>query len=333
MDQVINKWLILAFAIPMPVAHVLLGIANLHKETSPWPSLLAMVICLGLVVLVIWPTTEHTLPLASAWVVVAGVVSMDVLVTSVLPVGGHPGYAAWHHGAVQMLLVATAFRNRLGLAWLGMMIYAVLDFRASMHHGLSVVDGLAFVLTPIMWMAIASAVIIMLGRSRSNIAAYTAQSRESATRLAREHAQGLYRDKWILELEQATRPALEAIAAGNLTDMQRADLALLEAELRDQIRGRLLATPEVARAARAARRRGVKVDLLDDRKVPLAQHVLEDAVARLVQVLNQAVSGAVRARALPAGEDPMVTILAFDETEEQNEIFAQISDSHIEQAR
>ncbi len=329
MDRVISKWLVLAVAIPMPVAHVILGLANLHKVTSLWQPLAAMVLTLALVVAICWRTRGHTLPLGSALAVVAGVVIVDVLVTSVLPVGVHPGYAAWHNGAIQMLLVAMAFRNRVLLAWLGMVAFAVLDFSASMAHGLSLVDALALVLTPVMWMVIATAVHIMLGRSRSNIAAYTEQSRESATRLGREHAHRLYRDKWMLELEQSARPALEAIAAGALSAGQRQELALLEAELRDQIRGRLLATPEVVQAARAARARGVKVDLLDDRKAPLDSAVLEDAVAQLLGVLRRVESGRVRARALPAGGELAVTILAFDELVPDNEVYAEINEAEL----
>ena len=280
MDKVISKWLVLAVAIPMPVVLVILGVANLHKVTSLWQPLAAMVVTLALVVAICWRTREHKLPLGSALAVVTGV----------LPTGVHPGYASWQNGAIQMLLVAMAFRNRVLLAWLGMVAFAVLDFSASMAHGLSLVDALALVLTPVMWMVIATAMHVMLGRSRSNIAAYTEQSRESATRLGREHAHRLYRDTWMLELEQTTRPALEAIAAGELSTGQRQELALLEAELRDQVRGRLLATPEVVQAARAAR---------------------------------------VRARALPAGGELAVTILAFDELIPDNEVYAEINEVEL----
>lgn len=325
MDHAINKWLVLAFAIPMPVAHVILGLANLHKVTTTGPALAAMGICLLLVATICSLGKGNTLPLPAAWGVVAGVVLMDLLVNSVLLHGTHPGYGAWHAGAIQMILVAMTFRNRLRLAWLGMGLFAVLDFAASRSHGMTLVDALALVLTPVMWMVIATAVQVMLGRSRTNIEVFTAQSNESAGRLAREHARNLYRDQWIRDLEDLARPSLEAIAGGSLSDDQRKDLALLEAELRDQIRGRVLATPEVLRAGRAARARGVKVDLLDDRKAPLPELLREQAHKQLVEILNQATSGAVRARALPVGEQPLVTILAFDEAAPRDEIYLELA--------
>ncbi|MGA7203597.1 MAG: hypothetical protein WBX27_03080, partial [Specibacter sp.] len=288
MDRAINKWLILAFAIPMPVGHLVLGLANINKASPAWPYLLAMVITVLVIAVLCWRSREHTLPLPAAWAVVAGVVVTDALVTSVLPTGIHPGYGAWHCGAIQMLLVALTFRNRLKMAWLGMGLFAVLDFTMSMHHRLSVQDGLAMVVTPIMWMVIATAVKVMLDRSRTTIDMYKSHHAEAALRLAREHALGLYRDQWILELELATRPALEMIASKDLGEAERTELSLLEAELRDQIRGRVLATPDVMQAARRARKRGVKVDILDDRKRALPDGTFDEAVAQLVHVLDQA---------------------------------------------
>lgn len=58
-----------------------------------------------------------------------------------------------------------------------------------------------------------------------------------------------------------------------------------------------------------------------------------DALAQLLQVLTEAQSGTVRARALPMGELPAVTILAFDDSEEQHEVYLEIGDPRTELAR
>ena len=333
MDQLRTKWLVLVFATCMPIAHVIMGLANTAKVSSLWQYLLAMVICLGLVVLLCVDMDSGAIPLKSAWLVVAGVVVMELLVTSVLPLGIHPGYAAWQNGAIQMLLVALAFRGRTSLAWLGMGAFAALDMRASLGHGLSLVDGLALVLTPIMWMVIATAVLMVLGRSRNNIAVYSEQSQKAALRLAWEEAHNIYRAQRLLELQEATRPELEAIACSKLTDEQRRELTFLEAGLRDQMRGRTLVTGGVPDAALAARKRGVKVDLLDDRKAPLPGAIAADVSRKLLEVLAQAQAGTVRVRALPVGEVPTVTFLAFDESADQFETYAEISVLHSEPDR
>lgn len=332
MEQVRTRWLVVVFATFMPIAHVIMGLANSHVPTSLWQYFTAMLICLVLVGLLCWDSGKTAMPLWGAWSVVVGTLVMDALVNSVLPAGIHPGYASWQNGAIQMLLVALTFRGRMRLAWWGMILFAISDMSASLALGLSVTDGLALVLTPIMWMVIATAVQSVLGRSKNNIAVYAAQRQLAATLLAKEHAHGLYRKQWLWELEQATRPALEAIASQNLSAEDRRDLALLEAELRDQIRGRALVTKEIQEGARAARKRGVKVDLLDDRKTPLPDTVATDVFAQLLEVLTAAQSGTVRARALPVGELPAVTILAFDESAEQHEIYIEISDLRTELA-
>lgn len=326
MEQLRTRWLVLVFATFMPIAHVIMGAANSDVPTSLWQYYLAMVICLVLVVLLCWDSGKNAMPLWGTWSVVVGVLLMDLLVNSVLPEGIHPGYASWQNGAIQMLLVALTFRDRMRLAWLGMGLFAVADLSASFALGLSVTDALALVLTPIMWMVIATAVRSVLSRSKNNIAVYSAQSQLAATKLAKEHAHGLYRKQWLLELERATRPALEAIAGQDLTASDRKDLALLEAELRDQIRGRALVTPEIQQATRAARKRGVKVDLLDDRKTSLPDTIAADVFRQLLDILGAAQSGTLRARALPVGESPAVTILAFDDSANQNETYMEISD-------
>lgn len=330
MEQLRTRWLVVVFATFMPIAHVIMGLANTDFVTSLWQYFLAMVICLALVTLLCWDSGKSVMPLWGAWCVVTGVLVMDFLVNSVLPVGVHPGYASWQNGAIQMLLVALTFRGRMRLAWLGMGLFSILDLSSSLAHGLSVTDSLALVLTPIMWMVIATAVQSVLGRSKNNIAVYAAQSQLAATKLARENAHGLYRKQRLLELEQASRPALEIIANQDPTQEDRHEFALLEAQLRDQIRGRALATLEIQEASRAARKRGVKVDLLDDRKRPLPDILSTAVFAELLKVLAEAQSGTVRVRALPMGELPAVTILAFDESAEQQETYLEIRDPSTE---
>jgi hypothetical protein len=88
-------------------------------------------------------------------------------------------------------------------------------------------------------------------------------------------------------------PALELIATGAPSPEDRRAHGLLEAELRDQIRGRALAIDDLPAALRAARARGVDVAVLDDLR--------DDAPP--VEFLRQAAAWAVeRAGELTAGD-------------------------------
>ena len=123
MDKAITRPVILAFSLPYPLVHIILGLANLHRVTSIVPPLIAMVICVAVILLVSLPEVGKPLRLSVAWAAVIGVVLIEVLVKGVLPAGEHPGYAAWHNGAIQMLLVTVALRGRMGVAWLGMGVF------------------------------------------------------------------------------------------------------------------------------------------------------------------------------------------------------------------
>ncbi|MGO4858932.1 hypothetical protein [Arthrobacter sp. 2MCAF14] len=324
MNNAISRPLILAMGLAFPASHIVLGIFNLDMLLSPWPALLAMGICVALMVVVTMPASDRGLSRRNAVITVAGTALMDVLVQSVLPTGIHPGYAAWHCGAIQMLLVTVALRKQIGLAWLGIGIFSVLDFSGSMLHRLSPVDGLALVVTPLMWIGIAHAVSRVFGRCDVLVRNYEDQEKRSAARIAREHARWLSQNDWVTELEHATKPTLTKVATGNLDASDRADCGYLQDELRDQVRGRVLATPPVLKSARAARERGVAVEIFDDREAALPDAVQQEALAQLIGALDRAESGFVKARALPRGQEIAVTILAYDENTPDDEFYLEV---------
>lgn len=313
MDKAITRPVILAFSLPYPLVHIILGLANLHRVTSIVPPLIAMVICVAVILLVSLPEVGKPLRLSVAWAAVTGVVLIEVLVKGVLPAGEHPGYAAWHNGALQMLLVTVALRGRMGVAWLGMGVFVIIDFAASLLHRLTIVEGLAMVVTPLLWLGMATALSSILRRCARQTEAFTAQERAAATELAAGNARQIAQGEWMRDLNRATRPMLERIAAGRLNAMEQQECVLLEAELRDQIRGRGIASATVLQAARAARERGVSVDLLDDRATELPEDLLTEATEQLVRALNRTEGGAVKCRVLPEGSGVAVTILAYAE--------------------
>ncbi|WP_416417180.1 hypothetical protein [Paenarthrobacter aromaticivorans] len=311
MDKAITRPVILAFSLPYPIVHIILGLANLHKVTTIAPALIAMVICAAVILVVTLPPVGRPLELRAAWAAVVGVLFMEVLVKSALPIGIHPGYAAWHNGAIQMLLVTVALRGRMRLAWLGMGVFAAMDFTTSLVQRLTFVEALAMVITPILWMAMATALSIILRRCARQTQDFTGQEQAAASELASENARQVAQSEWMRDLSRATRPMLERIAAGPLQPGEQRECLLLEAELRDGIRGRVLATPLVQQAARNARGRGVSVDLLDDRATELPEEQLAEVIEQLVGALQRAEDGAVKCRVPPEGSDIAATILAY----------------------
>lgn len=101
---------------------------------------------------------------------------------------------------------------------------------------------------------------------------------------------------------------------------------LTEAQLRDTIRGRSIATPYILELARAARDRGVAVDILDERGQPLPPRVLEATTEQLAEVLNHAQCGVVTIRAFPQGDPTAVFIVHDNDNEEEDPIAIEIAD-------
>lgn len=137
---------------------------------------------------------------------------------------------------------------------------------------------------------------------------------ERARQVAEKAAADAARDergRQLRRLDVLVRPVLALIAdAHELDDRSRREAILVEATLRDSIRARALDVPSVVLAARAARGRGVTVQLLDDGG--LAQ--VDDSVAAriheaVVAQLNSATSGSVTVRIHPPGRSVLTTVV------------------------
>jgi hypothetical protein len=114
-------------------------------------------------------------------------------------------------------------------------------------------------------------------------------------------------------LGESTREMLLLIARrGDLDQTDQRECLLIEASLRDRLRGRSFYRHALIEEVRAARMRGVDVVLLDDRGAAdgtAAEEELRDAVAALVAVeLATLESGRLTARLLPRGRPVIATV-------------------------
>jgi hypothetical protein len=87
-------------------------------------------------------------------------------------------------------------------------------------------------------------------------------------------------------------------------------LQLVEARFRDEIRGQVLATEEVLETARRARKRGVTLQILDDRRQDLEPRTLAAVSEDVAGILDGAQTGTCHAKARPQGGSLAVTICA-----------------------
>lgn len=135
-------------------------------------------------------------------------------------------------------------------------------------------------------------------------------ARQSTTEAA-QRAAITVRAQQLAYLDDRARPLLLRISAGSpLDESVVIECGLVEAALRDRIRAPALDVPMIAEAAWAARSRGARVLLLDDRDAPgEAAAKLEALYAGAVAALDRAGAGCdVTVRVLPSGRDRLATL-------------------------
>ncbi|MBF6174944.1 sensor histidine kinase [Nocardia blacklockiae] len=219
----------------------------------------------------------------------------------------------WTVYATSVVLCFLAVRGRSGFAVAGIVATTLV---AMFDIGLGT-QGISMSMTPLI---IVVTGILIAAIARSTLGALRRLADESASGAAARatlRAQGEERARQLERLDDRARPMLERIAAGDgLTDTERYESRLLEAELRDGLRAPALTTAALAAATRGARSRGVEVLLLDDGGLADAPDTAVAAVlTEVAQQLDKANAGAVTVRILPPARPVLATILIDAPTE------------------
>lgn len=290
--------------------HIIVGLLSLDKVSSVWPVLAAMMLYLLATVVVLSPGPQE-LSIGRALAGVGTVVCMAVLVDSVLPRAVWPGYAAWHTAASYTLLVVINLRGRIFLSWSGGVLSVVMTVVWASGAASGWTGGVLMSIATIGWLIVATGVSHFLDNNNRLITQYAADARASVDRYAAEKALGVARTQWMDHVRRVAAPALEQICTRKdiPTEVQRQEYTLIEAQLRDEVRGRSLATDHVLEAAWSARKRGVTVHLIDDGGEDLSPSLVTRAADQVITVLDQAQIGTVTVRIRPAAGAPVVTIL------------------------
>lgn len=221
-----------------------------------------------------------------------------------------PGpFAHWYLGAVTFVLVVFSVRGRLGASWLGYLVLMGIVIVWAMSYGLTAADGVGLVLRHAATLLAATLFALGLRRSAEALKVLHRERTERAVVDATAVAAIEEREAHLARVNGLARPTLDLLARSHeLDDEMRAECLLVEATLRDAMRGRALFLGPVTRAARAARIRGVKVTLLDDSgdAPPPELAAVAAAVAGELSVLS---SGRLTARVLPADRPVIATIV------------------------
>ena len=299
-----------------------LAVWSIGEVRSPWPTLLGLLVLVGVGVLL---TLDSSQPLRRSTAVTVAIAwtAVSVLVSWQLEVAG--GHSQWYFGAATVTMFFVGLRGRQGIAWLGFLAQAVVIVLWGATSEFGVVTALLLVGKQLPILIVGTLFTVGLRRTTSTIARLTAKTSTRAIVEAAELASTAERNARLQELDALATPLLARLVDGTpLTDADRLEFAVAEAELRDGLRARSLTVPAVVAAARAARQRGVEVVLLDDRypEIPDAA-TLDTITSDLVTALDAASAGRVVARLLPPGRDEAATILSDTGAEQLHRVIAE----------
>ncbi|MDO4918182.1 hypothetical protein [Kocuria sp.] len=244
------------------------------------------------------------------------------------PVTLNAGQTPWFHLGFIAELFALGMRRRPGwafLVWLGVTVLSLARW--------PVVNGIPIPVEAYHVVGVAVMIVTWMVERQYD---YFMRRREDtqrildAARSGGETEEGMRRasSRRVEEVRRLAGGFLEQIAhdPADVTDYDIQQFRLTEAQLRDSIRGRSIATPHVLEITRAARARGIAVDILDERGTRPSDAVLAATATQLSEVLAQARTGVVTVRALPPGDTAAVFIVHDSQNPDDDPLAVEIED-------
>jgi hypothetical protein len=250
---------------------------------------------------------QHPLELRRVLVILGFIVVCTFLMLEQLLVTGPGGFLNWNYNASNFVLFAVALRGRIGWAWIGLAVLSVITFTWSLIATHALLQGFYLIYGEVGALLAGTLFAVLLRTAANQVVTLQSLRRQ---RVGEEHLRAETECERAAQLAQVRHrviPVLTTIAGGRVTSAQRQEHRLLEAVLRDEIRGARLAVEPLASAVRAARSRGIDVVLLDDaEEVGLAWDDLEWAADVIADVDRDRIT--VRL----SGDPAVITVATVD---------------------
>jgi hypothetical protein len=296
------------FGLLFGLYHALLGVLWISANDRPELVALALIAYLAVLVATINVRGSREMPLKLALINLVICALIPVAIQSQLDPSHLGDYATWYVLGVGTILATTAVRGRRMVAWIGL---GILILEIALWGGVASLasTGLPGVLS---LMVTGHAVSLGVARAVKNAQELNRKAALTAIETASLEAAGQVRSNLLEKTLRTALPALNLIAAlgGKLDADQKREALLLEASLRDEIRGESLLNDEVRQAIKEARIRGVEVLVLDEGGLQdLPESQIRDLLARVARSVKLVESGRLTIRS-PKGEDWKITVVA-----------------------
>lgn len=304
----IPRWLVAILGILFASFHAGLGFSTLGESGMVNVALAALIIYLATVLPTIVLYRGIRLPTSQALLNLSAAALIPILVNTYLEPEQMSSYSTWYVMGVASLMAATAIRQQLVIAWTGT---AILILQVILWAGIA--DGIQTGLPGALMLVFAShAISVGLANAYRETMQFNQEALETEMQQTANQVASEVRRSRLETALIGAMPMLKLIEAqrGRLDASQKFEAKLLEASLRDEIRGRALMNPAIRSAVRKARQRGVEVTVLDEGGLDSATQVEKSKMlAAVATAINKVSEGRVTLRS-PAGEDWRVTLVA-----------------------
>ncbi|MET8652169.1 hypothetical protein [Nocardia aurea] len=300
-------WVIAGFYLCSEAA---LAITSSGDVDRVWPVLVALALTVLATATLIVARSDPLAPILTLALAIS-VPVCALLVLCELPVPPTSAAQLWPFGSGTVTATFLCVRGRAAAAWLAMTAMIGVSALWSARTGQGVGHGVEISIINLGPLFMATFFAYTIRPAAHEIFALREESTRRAGREAAAAAALAERRDQTRRVDRLVRPILETIAGpGPLDHEIRTECRLIEAHLRDSLRAPALDVAPVTAKARAARRRGVDVVLVDDHGL---DGVTARVRARLVDVasaeLERADAGSVSIRILPPRRSMLATIV------------------------
>jgi len=304
----VPTWLLSFFGLIFGLFHAVLGIVWINKNDRPEIVIVALVAYVAILIPTIAVGRSRAMPKLIAVVDVVICALIPLAINTQLNPAHLTDYATWYVLGVGTILGGMAVRGQRMLAWFGLII---LVGEIATWGGLESLasTGLPGVLS---LLVTGHAVSVGVERAVASTTELNRLAEVSAAETASMEAASQVRSTLLEKTLRTALPALNLIAAlgGSLTEQQKSEALLLEAGLRDEIRGEALLNDAMRKAIKDARQRGVEVLVLDEGGLSgLSETEREIILNRAAASFVNVSAGRLTVRA-PQGEEWRITVAA-----------------------
>ncbi len=304
----IPRWLVAILGLLFGLFHAGLGFASLIGVEKIGYPVIAILLYLAAIIASMIFYRGPNLPMPQAILNLAVAAIVPLLVNANLDPQTADANSTWYVVGIATLMATTAVRQQKLIAWIGtaLLVFQVVSW-AGLFAGIQ-----AGLIGALLLVFAGHTISVGLKSAYRRTMEFTEAARNSQMQAVANAAASEERRARLDIALLGALPMLREIESqrGKLSESQKLEARLLEASLRDEIRGRGLMSAEIREAAKYARMRGVEVIILDEGGLDhMTDYSRKEILQKVADSFAQVNEGRITLRA-PAQEDWKITLVA-----------------------